>query len=52
MLVNFFIFVCYFPAILMFWDQKIRNKKWGCAFEKGVKVGKWTLCKRVPEDEQ
>lgn len=49
-LVNYGIFVFYFPAILMFWDQKIRNKWPGCAFEKGIKLGSRTFCKRVPED--
>lgn len=46
MLVNYGIFVLYFPAILMFWDQKIYNKKIGCAFENGIKIGKLTCCKR------
>jgi predicted RND superfamily exporter protein len=49
-LVNYFLFVFYFPAILMLWDQRIRNKALGCAFKNGCKCGKKVICKRVPED--
>jgi predicted RND superfamily exporter protein len=42
--VNYFLIIFYFPAILMFWDQKIRNTKWGCVSEKGIKVGKKIFC--------
>ena len=51
-LVNYFMFVFYFPAILMFWDQRIRNKAPGCAFEKGINCGTKVLCKRVPEEQE
>jgi predicted RND superfamily exporter protein len=50
--VNYFIFVFYFPAILMFWDQKIRNTKVGCVSDNGIKCcfGK-SICKKVQEDD-
>lgn len=46
---NYFIFVFYFPAILMFWDKKIRNTCLGCRYEKGCKIGDNTFCLKKKE---
>lgn len=46
-IVNYGIFVLYFPAILVFWEKKIKNTKWACKFEKGLKIGhKIEMCKK------